>query len=293
MIIANPLYDTAFKGLAQDPEVAKAIIETLLETEVLDVQLGATEYNKRMQDDDRRPKCFRVDYLAVVKTKGGETQKILIEVQKASGSEDILRFREYVATAGYMPKSKDETPFPIVTIYFLGFKLRNVEAPCLKVSRQYIDMLKNEVLETKEKFVELLTHDSYVIQAPRIKTVADPQTELERILSVFEQSNFADSKEETINYKYPIEGAYHKKMIDILHYIGTDPDERRQLDMEAYWERYDYHHSGKLAEAMEDLAEAEEMLVKKNEVIAEKDGVIAEKDEIIENLKRQIEEMKR
>jgi hypothetical protein len=115
MIIANPLYDTAFKGLAQDPDVAKAIIETLLETEVLEVQLGATEYNKRMQEDDKRPRYLRMDYLAVIRTKGGEAQKILIEMQKASGSENILRFREYVATAGYMPKSKDETPFPVVT----------------------------------------------------------------------------------------------------------------------------------------------------------------------------------
>ncbi|MDR2578301.1 MAG: Rpn family recombination-promoting nuclease/putative transposase [Chitinispirillales bacterium] len=263
MLIANPLYDTAFKGLAQDLEVAKAIIEALLETEVLDIELGATEFVKPVEDDDKRPKFFRMDYSAVIKTEDGSRQRILIEMQKANGGDALARFREYVAQAGYRAKSDMKGPLPFVTIYFLGFKLKNVATPCLKVSRQYVDMLSNEVLDTKEKFVELLTHDSFIIQAPRIKTSANPQTRLEKILSVFEQDGFTDSSEETIYYTRPVEDPYHKKMLDILHYIGTNPEERKKMDNEAYWLRYEDMWYGEMARMQDRVEEAEEMAEKR------------------------------
>jgi hypothetical protein len=291
MIIANPLYDTAFKGLANDPIVVKAIVEALLETEVFEITMGATERNLPLAEDDKRPRFFRMDYYAVIRTKTG-AQKILIEMQKASGSEDLLRFREYLAVAGYMPDKNTSDPvIPIVTIYFLGFKLKNVTAPCLKVARQYIDMLKNEVIDTKEKFVELLTHDSFVIQAPRIKVEGTPQTKLERILSIFQQDSFADTREETINYKFPIEEPYHQKMVDILHYIGTDPDERKKLDDETYWERFHYHSSGKLAEALEALDEQREKVKKREEEVKKQKEENEKQREEIESLKKQIEAM--
>jgi len=255
MIIANPLYDTAFKGLISDPESAKTLIGTLLETEVLEVGPRITEHLKPMGEDDKRPKCLRLDYAATIRNEKGEEQKILIEVQKATGAENILRFRQYLAVAGYMKKTPEETPLPIVTIYFLGFKLENVVTPCLKVARQYVDMLKKEVLETKEKFVELLTHDSIIIQTPRISTGESPKTELERILSVFEQKNFVDVNEATINYKYSVEDSHLKKMLDILHYIGTDPEERKKLDEEAYWNQHDEYTVGALLKAQDELKE--------------------------------------
>jgi predicted transposase/invertase (TIGR01784 family) len=281
MIIANPLYDTAFKQLARDPEIAKAMIETLLETEVVEIALTESEHNKPMDADDKRPRFIRVDYHATVRDKSGTTQKILIEMQKGSGAENILRFREYLAVAGYMPKKDEKSPIPVVTVYFLGFKLQQVDTPCLKVARQYIDMLNKSVLETKEKFVELLTHDSYIIQAPRININKHPQTRLEKILSIFEQKNFIGNQEETINYEYPIDDNAVKKMADVLHYIGTDPNERKVLDEEAYWQRYDYYHAGALLRQQDELAE-------KDRELAEKDRELAEKDRELTETKRKV-----
>jgi len=259
MKIVNALYDTAFKKLVQDPEIATAMIETLLETKVVDIALTPTEFTKTMTAEDKELKFLRVDYSATIRDKNGEEQKILIEMQKAKGADDILRFRKYLAVAGYLPKSNKETPIPVVTIYFLGFKLQHVDTPCLKVARKYIDMLNNTVLETKERFVELLTHDSYVIQAPRINIGEAPQTRLENILSVFEQKHFAEEdKEEFINYTYPINDAVVKKMVDALHYIITDPEERKELDDEVEWESHEYHTTGKVVRLQDELAEAKQ-----------------------------------
>jgi predicted transposase/invertase (TIGR01784 family) len=274
MIIANALFDTAFKQLVSDPEIATAMIETLLETKVVDIALKPTEHNKPMDDDDKRPRFMRIDYSATIRNKDGEEQKILIEMQKGSGSENILRFREYLAVAGYMPKKDEKNPIPVITVYFLGFKLQHVDTPCLKVARQYIDMLNNTVLETKEKFVELLTHDSYIIQAQRININKEPRTRLENILSVFEQKNFVGDKDETIDYTYPINDNVVKKMTDVLHYIGTDPKERKVLEEEAYWQRHEYHTAG--------------ALLRKDEELAEKDRELADAKQQAENAKRKI-----
>ncbi len=260
MILANPLFDSAFKQIARDPEIAKAMIETLLETEVTNIVLSESEHNMPLDDDDKRPRFMRVDYCATIRDKNGTERKILIEMQKGTGAENILRFRQYLAIAGYLPKPSEENPLPVVTVYFLGFKLQQVETPCLKVARQYVDMLNNTVLETKEKFVELLTHDSYIIQAPRINVIKEPKTRLELMLSLFEQKDFADSQEETINYKYRIDDPAIKKMADVLHYIGTDPDERKKLEEEAYWKRYEYHNAGKVLRQQDELAEKDREL---------------------------------
>jgi len=285
MIIANPLYDTAFKELIKDPNVAKKLIGTLLETKVFDVELVITEYNKPLEDDDKFPRYFRLDYCATIINQKGEKQKVLIEIQKATGPENILRFREYIAIAGYMPKKEEKSALPIVTIYFLGFKLENVATPCLKVARQYVDMIENKVLQTKEKFVELLTHDSIIIQTPRISTEENPKTELEKILSVFEQKNFADDKETTINYKYPVEDDYLKNMLNILHYIGTDPEERKKMDNEAYWRRYEECGSGLILKLQDDIVEQGkkiENLTQENKEIAEKSEAKGEKQKAFE-----------
>lgn len=281
MLIANPLFDTAFKQLVRDLEIAKTLIETLLEVEVTDIAVTESEHNKPMEPGDIRPRFLRVDYCAQIKDKHGETRKILIEMQKGSGAENIKRFREYLAIAGYLPKADEKSPVPVVTVYFLGFKLNNVETPCLKVARQYVDMLNNAVLETKEKFVELLTHDSYIIQAPRIDMTGEPRTRLESILSIFEQKNFVDYKKDAINYKYTINDSAVKRMLDVLHYVGTDPDERKILDEEAYWERYDDSTAGELVRKDEELAE-------KDRKLDEKDRVIDEKDRVIDELKRKL-----
>jgi len=286
MIIANPLYDTAFKKIVSDPEIATAMIETLLETKVVDIALTPTEFIKTMTAEDKNLKFLCVDYSANIRNKDGTEQKILIEMQKATGAEHILRFRKYLADAGYQPKTKNETPIPVVTVYFLGFKLQHVDTPCLKVARQYIDMLNNSVLETKERFVELLTHDSYIIQAPRININNAPQTRLENILSVFEQKHFVEEdKEVTINYKYPINDAAVKKMVDALHYIIADPEERKELDADVDWQSHEYHTTGKLLRQEEELAE-------KDRTIAEKDRELTEKDRELTDTKRREEDAK-
>jgi hypothetical protein len=275
MLIANPIYDTAFKQVLRDPEVAKSIIGTLMNTEVLELNYAPTEHNKPLGDKDTMPRFFRMDFACTIKTEDGP-QKILIEMQKAVSPDEELRFREYLAVAGYMPQPQETTPLPVTTIYFLGFNLKGVKTPCLKVKRQYYDMINEIVLETKNRFIELLTHDAYIVQTGRIHTddggaPKKPKNKLEEVLSIFEQKNFTANEKEAMDFKGEVESPGMKRMLDILHHIATDPEERKKLDEEAYWARYDRMGAGQILELKDTIAKQAQVLsAKETELALEK-----------------------
>jgi len=269
MYIINPLYDTAFKELIRDHEVAKTIIGTLIGTEVVDISMNISEFNLPNRPEDKLPRSVRLDYCATILDEKGKYQKVLIEMQKTSNLDDIYRFRQYISVAGYGDKERIGDPIPVVTIYFLGFILENVPTPCLKVARQYICMLENKVLKTKEKFVESLTHDAYVIQVPRIQKYESLDSKLETILSVFDQTEKVDlSGFSGLNYKHPVQDGFHKRMIDILSQIAVDPDKREDLQMELNLYEYEYFRSGRMMSLENEIDKKENELAEANYLLS-------------------------
>lgn len=108
--------------------------------------------------------------------------------------------------------------------------LPEIESPCIKVERNYKDLIKNKTLSTKSEFIEKLTHDSFVVQVNRI--VNSYQTTLDKLLSIFEQTNFVDDKHITKEFNYPTDLEEVKMITDILHHSGTNPKERKQIEDE-------------------------------------------------------------
>jgi predicted nucleic acid-binding Zn-ribbon protein len=106
------------------------------------------------------------------------------------------------------------------------------------------------------------------------------------MLSIFEQKYFAEPKKTTMNYQHAVGDDYTKKMLNILHYVGTDPEERKKLDNEAYWLRYERHTSGEVLRLQNRLAETRGEL-------AEKDREISEKDREISDTRRELSEKER
>jgi len=190
MRVANPIYDVVFKYLLEDGRVARLFLSAIIGEEVLDVKLQPTEHSVELE----RPPLtvYRIDFAAKIRSEAGE-RLVLIELQKAKYAQDILRFRRYLGHhyANRENQSQDPVtgklvPTPIITIYFLGETLTHVTAPVVKVNRDYIDLATGERLAEREPFIESLTHDSYVIQIPRLKERR--RTELEKLLLFFDQS---------------------------------------------------------------------------------------------------------
>ena len=76
-----------------------------------------------------------------------------------------------------------------------------IETACIRVERNYKDLINKTVIEKKSDFVEKLTHDSYIVQVDKITNRY--QTSLDKLLSVFEQSNFTDDKKITKEFSHP------------------------------------------------------------------------------------------
>jgi hypothetical protein len=234
MIIANPIYDVVFKRLMEDNRIAKFFVETLVDEQITEIEVKPQEFT--YSDQLAGLAVFRLDFIATIKTGEDHYKKVLIEIQKAKNPVDLMRFRNYL---GEQYKKEDDvkttegkkkTVLPIITIYLLGFKLPDLDSAAIKVKRNYLDLLTHKVIEQKNDFIEKLTHDCFVVQLPRIQVKL--LTRLEKLLSVFEQNFFVDDHGTIKQYNYEVEDEEIKKMIAILHFAGTDPDEKQKIENE-------------------------------------------------------------
>jgi len=302
MIIANPIYDVAFKRLMENDRVAKFFLSTMLGQKIESLELKPQVFT---YDDKNKIfgiiRLFRLDFMAVVRTDEGTTKKILIEVQKAKDPIDQMRFRNYLAEQ-YKKQDMvngEEVTLPITTIYVLGFKLPEIETACVHVARQYRDMINESILEERNEFIECLTHDSYVVQVGRIN--GKYQTRLDKLLSVFEQNNFTDDSEIIKEYLYDTDDEDVKKMTDILHHAGTDPKTRKQIENEREAQRTindmiqvrEKKFKRKFEEQDKAIKEQGKAIKEQKKVIEEKDNVIEEKDKTLEAQRKLIEELQK
>lgn len=270
MIIANPINDTVFKRMMENEQVAKFFIGTLLEQQIESVAVRPQEFT--YTNELAGLAVFRIDFIAIIKTATGEHKKVLIEIQKAKNHIDLMRFRNYL---GEQYKKEDQINakkaiLPITTIYILGFNLPEIDSACLKVERNYKDLVTKKLINQRSDFVEKLTHDSFIVQVDRITNRY--QTSLDKLLSVFEQNNFIDDKKITKQFNHPTDNEDVKILTEILHYSGTNPEERKRIETE--------QEAWRTVNAM--FEEKEKELLKRLE----------EKDKVNADLLRQIDELK-
>ncbi len=270
MVIANPIYDVVFKRMMENERVAKFFIGTLLVKTIESVEVKPQEFT--YTDELAGLAVFRLDFIATIKTETGELKKVLIEIQKAKNQIDLMRFRNYLAE---QYKKEDivnnkKLILPITTIYILAFKLPEIETACIKVERNYKDLVNQKIINQKSDFVEKLTHDSYIVQVDRITN--NYSTKLDKLLSIFEQQHFIDDKKITKEFKHDLDTEDIKLTTDILHFAGTNPEERKKIETE--------QEAWRTVNAMFEDKEKELM------------AVIDEKDKVIDEMARELEILK-
>lgn len=297
MIIANPIYDVVFKYLLEDVEIARELLSTILGEEIQSLELKPQE--TATEKSGGGISILRFDFKAIIKNKSGELHKVLIELQKAKKAFDVMRFRRYLGD-NYRKEEdvindkgeSEKRPLPIISIYFLGFPLDNIHAGVVKINREYRDVVTQEILEIKEDFVELLPHDSYLIQARKLPRKA--RTKLERILQVFSPIYQTTNDQHQLDFQGDTNDPLIKKMLDRLGRAIASEEIRDNMDLEDELDRIFDREMKKLA-------------AEKDEIIAEKDQLLIEEkkraeiekkraeDEIQKNLElqRQIEELKK
>ena len=195
--IASPLYNAAFKYLVDDDASARLLVGAVLGEEVESLQPLPQERAVRAEPAPGEPPSGelltvrRVDFAATVRTASGDRLRVLVEVQKARFTDEVMRFREYLGRHYADRENCDEGADgrrhhrPLRAIYILGECLPRTKATVLKVSREYLDAVTGQRLGEREEFVEALSHDCWVVQVPLL--AARRRSDLERPLSVFDQ----------------------------------------------------------------------------------------------------------
>ena len=320
MKLANPIYDAVFKYLMEDTEIARRFLARIIDEEIVEISLRPQEYSGTSPKHELT--LFRLDFKATIKLKKEEKKKkdknwqanhktVLIELQKAKQVEDLGRFRRYLGD-NYrktdeitLPDgSKNQVELPIVTIYFLGFPMPPVETSALKINRIYTDLITHQVLNVKTKFVELLTHDCFVILISKLPP--KERSELERILKVFNQSyamygdnKFLEISEEEIKGDELLEmvakrlrkGAMDEELLREIE-IEEEVDEMIDQyirEMEDLKERIKKRDE-KIKQRDENLKQKDVSLKQKDESLKQKDEKIQEHERLIEELKRQLKD---
>ncbi len=275
MKIANPIYDVVFKYLLEDNKIAKLLISNLLDVKIKKLEFRPQEFSKNFKE--RTLTVYRVDFKATIILSSGKSLIVLIEIQKAKFTTDIIRFRKYLGEQyanknNLIETDKESIAIPIISIYFLGYGLEhNKDVPIIKVKRQYLDSFNDKLLNKKENFIESLTHDSVIVQIPALKEKR--RNDLEKALSIFEQGKH---QEVSVNEDdYPDK---YKEVIRRLLKAVADEEIRKTMEVED--------------EILDDMMRKERFIEKQSKIIEKKDEVIEKKDEVIEKKDEENEKLK-
>ena len=236
--VANPIYDSVFKFLMEDERIAKTVLSALLKKEVVSVEMRRHEHPNITRDNIS---MFRIDFAARVMQDDGSTRLVLIELQKTWLSTKTLRFRRYLAAQynaeeNMLKESNSETgPYaiPMIAIYLLGHRIGDIDKAVVYVNHKALDYDGKEIENGEnDPFINSLTHDSIIVQIPLLHGKIN--NKLDRVLSVFDQSQRDDSNQHIVrldinNYEGDSE------LMHLVHRLGLaamNASVRQEMDDE-------------------------------------------------------------
>ena len=285
--VANPIYDSVFKYLMEDERIAKTMLSALLKKEVIHVTVRPHEYSNTTRDT---LSMFRIDFAATVREREGDGVRdrvVLIELQKTWLNTEMLRFRQYLgaqySSKNNMQEDKEKgSAYPMVAVYLLGHKVGNIKEPIVYVNHDVYDYNGDAVPKGKdEPFVESLTHDSIIVQIPRLR--GNVNNRLERVLSVFDQTRIEGDSQQVLTIdedKY----ADDKEMLYVLHRLtaAAANSELRQ-DMNVEDEYY---------QAIEDrdteIMQRDKMLKEREEMLSQQEQKLSQQEQKLSQQKQQL-----
>jgi hypothetical protein len=309
--IANPIYDTIFKYLMEDLDIASDFLSLILETPILALEFCNKEGIRTVLDTgpvSKRFGLYHLDFKALITDEKGEQKKVIIELQKGFGHADLYRFRDYLGNE-YLPKKtkvknpknteyrqytdlkvydESEDILPLICIYILGFPLKD-KLLIIKRKGQFSNQ-NNDLLAVNDPFIKCVNHDFYAIQITEIPET--PKTELETVLSVFEQSFLDEDKSWLKKYEHVLDHELLKRILKKLQLLANDENIAKEIEQEEKGRLFLEHHDREWKKALreKDKALHQEKTKKKQEEAKRKQEEAKRKQE---EAKRKQEEAKR
>ncbi|MDD7232250.1 MAG: hypothetical protein PUH44_01070 [Bacteroidales bacterium] len=293
LYLANPIYDTVFKYLMEDERIARTILSALLKKRVVKVEQRPHEYVNTSRNSIS---MFRIDFAATICEDDGHEHLVLIELQKTWLETETLRFRQYLG-AQYSRKeniiedSKDKHALPMVAVYLLGHRVGNINTPVVYVNHHTYDYDGN-LLESDEPnpFVESLTHNSIIVQIPLLH--GHINNRLDKILSVFDQTNASKSNKQTIEVNED-EYAGDSEMEYIVRRLlsaASNPDVRQDMNVEDEFFKAIEDRDTELMVRDKAIKARDEAIKERDEAIKEREEALKEKDQTLKEREEAIKE---
>ena len=321
-LLANPIYDSAFKYMMQNERAAKVLISNLLEKDVDELHL-LTNDTPIIEREELR--ILRLDFSAKIRDREtGVSEVVTIELQKAFLDSEVMRFRNYLARQYADMKNTDKqirdtirknketgkyehvttedvVPLHIIAIYFLGNGFEDIlgkENPIIYNYAHPVGIDKKPIpaiLDTL--FFRALTHDSIIIRINCLKQNA--KTKVEQMLEVFVQDNVSSSTNQVLEINnLDAKSEEFRELARPLIYAASDSDVRKKMDMEDEINVYlrdiaiikDEHeaYASMNKELKEELAAKKEELSAKQEELAAKQEELSAKEEQISTQQEQL-----
>lgn len=157
---------------------------------------------------------------------------------------------------------------PMVAVYLLGHRVGDIEAPVLYIKHGSYDYEGNVVTKgLPDPFVESLTHNSILVQIPRLH--GHVNNRLEEILSIFDQTRKNRDNRQVIDIN-EADYADDAEMMLIIHRLlaaAADAQVRQDMNAEEIYLQPIEDRDTAIMQRDKQLAEKEEQLVQSRSVI--------------------------
>ncbi len=181
---------------------------------------------------------------------------------------------------------------PMVAVYLLGHRVGDIKEPVVYVNHDVYDYNGKVVKDGKEEpFVESLTHNSIIVQIPRLKGRVNNR--LEKVLSVFDQSRKDAEDKQVLNIdenKYE-DDADMMYMLHRLTAAAADSEMRQDMNVEdEYYKAIEDRDTAimkrekELKQKDEQLQQKDEQLQQKSEQLQQRDEQLQQRDEQLKNV---------
>ena len=298
---ANPLYDSAFKFLMEDADLARGIIARLLGCKVLHIELRPQEVTLsqpmssaatlvpalQLEPPESIFRIFRLDFCAEIEQPGANgkpvRRRVLIELQKSQLS-DVRRFRVYLGR-NYLASDKGES-LPLIPIYLLGYNSDKRLPKVTRVQRTLSNGLTGRPVDLGKDqadvpLIEQLTHNAVVVQLASAENPGEiSDHELEHLLSVFDQRRQLTNNHLLLTVDGPLQAMAEtdpllRSILRVLQSAASDDQTMRNMEAE---DQVQDAFSVVMQERDAALTRVEAEKQEKDAALQEKDAAMQEKD---------------
>ncbi len=311
IIIPNPIYDVVFKYLMEDTESAIIVLSTLINQKIKSLRLEPITHTEKksnaQQIEVQDPKTkedirlFHLDFTATVELPDGTEEIIMIELQKASLPDDIMRFKRYISK-NFQRKLEVETinptsgvleivekPIQLIPIFLLNFRIENeINDLLIQTSRAINGVFKNKTI-ADNFFINHLTFNVLIVQLPNLQNISEEdyaddeyKQKLYSLLKLFDQKSKVSGNEHRLRLIRKFFPGFLDRVIKRLQAASINNQElEEQMLVEDEYLKILIKRDNTISALEMKLEERQQVIKEKEKVIEENMKAMEDKDKVI------------